>query len=366
MSTRVLHVFGVMNRGGAEMRTLALIPQMQALGYEFHFCVLSGQRGILDDEIRALGGKIHYLKIGPRILWQFVALLKRENVQILHSHVALVSGLLVLLGALAGVKKRISHLRSTLDERNLSFVRRCRNAVLRCCLYRFSTHVLGVCAGALRCQWPDWQTRSKCKVIYNGLELSDVKHHAHFWSEWLPNFRQQKVIVNLARMNPAKNHLRLLSIFNAFVTHYDDAFLVLIGKEDKKIKAQIESYISECGIQDHVIILSEQEKPLTFLTHADAMLFPSLWEGLPGSVLEAASVGTPVLASAIPGCTEISQQLQAVKTEPLNSDDQIWAEKLVKMIQQPERRQNLIANFRESDFLLDKNIRALHAVYAEQ
>ncbi|GGD54124.1 glycosyltransferase [Lacimicrobium alkaliphilum] len=365
MSNKVLHIFGVMNRGGAELRTLALMPQMQALGYEFHFCVLSGQPGTLDEEILALGGKIHYLKIGPGFLWQFMALLKQQQIDILHTHVALVSGLLVLLGTMAGVKKRISHLRSTLDERHLSFLRRCRNAVLRRSLYRFSTHVLGVCRGALKCQWKDWQQRPKCRVIYNGLPLTDMSHEADFWSQWIPGYRRQRVIINLARMHPAKNHLRLLSVFNAFLRQYGEGFLVLVGKEDKQIKAQIENYAAQNGITERVVILSEQSQPLRFLAHADAMLFPSLWEGLPGSVLEAASVGTPVLASAIPGCTEISQQLQAVQTESLNSDDRIWAEKLATLIQQAENRPALINNFRESDFLLDKNLRALHAVYAE-
>jgi glycosyltransferase involved in cell wall biosynthesis len=37
-----------------------------------------------------------------------------------------------------------------------------------------------------------------------------------------------------------------------------------------------------------------------FLRLADVMIFPSLWEGLPGAVLESLAVGTPVVASDIP------------------------------------------------------------------
>ncbi|WP_088328864.1 glycosyltransferase [Lacimicrobium sp. SS2-24] len=364
MTTRVLHVFGIMNRGGAELRTLALMPSMQALGYEFHFCVLSGAEGALDDDIRAMGGQIHYLKLGPAFIWRFVRLLKHQHISILHTHVALVSGLLVLLGAIAGVKKRISHLRSTLDTRSSSILRIWRNALLRRCLYRFSHHVLGVCQGALQCQWPDYAQRPKCQVIYNGMALPPIEEKADFWSAWIEGYAGQPVVVHLARMNPAKNHTAVIAIFNAYLSAHEDAFLVLIGKEDPLIKTQLNQFIAEKGIADRVIFLSEQAQPLAFLRHAQALLFPSLWEGLPGAVLESASVGTPVLASAIPGCQEIAKQLKAVETAELKQSPHEWAEHLAMLLKKGNGRASLIEDFKHSDFLLDKNIRALNAVYA--
>jgi glycosyltransferase involved in cell wall biosynthesis len=55
------------------------------------------------------------------------------------------------------------------------------------------------------------------------------------------------------------------------------------------------------------------------------MIFPSLWEGLPGAVLEAAAAGLPVIASQLPGLDEIAGHLPNVYTMPLASSDHDWA-----------------------------------------
>src|SRR5580700_7978935 len=55
----VLHIFGQMNRGGAELRTIDLLRQDALSQFEFHFATLSGRRGTLDEEITRLGGYVH-------------------------------------------------------------------------------------------------------------------------------------------------------------------------------------------------------------------------------------------------------------------------------------------------------------------
>ena len=49
----VLHIFGRMNCGGAEMRTLELMRRLDRGRFRLHFCALSGLPGELDDDIRS-------------------------------------------------------------------------------------------------------------------------------------------------------------------------------------------------------------------------------------------------------------------------------------------------------------------------
>jgi len=58
---------------------------------------------------------------------------------------------------------------------------------------------------------------------------------------------------------------------------------------------------------------------------ADLMLFPSLWEGLPGAVLEACAAGLPVLASHLPGIVEIASRFPSVHCLSLQASDERWA-----------------------------------------
>ena len=56
---KVLHIFGKMNRCGAEMRTIELMPLLIEKGVIFDFCTLTSGEGQLDKKIRQLGGKIY-------------------------------------------------------------------------------------------------------------------------------------------------------------------------------------------------------------------------------------------------------------------------------------------------------------------
>jgi glycosyltransferase involved in cell wall biosynthesis len=94
------------------------------------------------------------------------------------------------------------------------------------------------------------------------------------------------------------------------------------------------------------------------------MLFPSLWEGLPGVVLEAASVGLPVLGSDLPGILEISNQLPNIHTLSLLKTDEEWAQQLAFIMAQKNDKENSASAFIRSDFLLNNNIEQLCAIYS--
>ncbi|MFN8944113.1 MAG: glycosyltransferase family 1 protein, partial [Pseudobdellovibrionaceae bacterium] len=97
---RILHIFGKMDRGGAEMRTLELMEKLSnEKQFLFDFCVLSGQPGELDSKIRSLGGEVHYLKLNFAFTNQFRRLLRTKKYDAIHSHVHLFSGYLLKLAA---------------------------------------------------------------------------------------------------------------------------------------------------------------------------------------------------------------------------------------------------------------------------
>lgn len=65
--------------------------------------------------------------------------------------------------------------------------------------------------------------------------------------------------------------------------------------------------IAALGLETRVTLGGFTERPLDFIAHADAVLLPSLHEGLPYVVLEAMALGTPVLASNVGGIPEVIQ-----------------------------------------------------------
>ena len=64
-AVRILHFFGRMDRGGAEMRTVELARAMDRRMFEHHFVSLKGFPGKLDEDIRGFGGTVHMIKLSP-------------------------------------------------------------------------------------------------------------------------------------------------------------------------------------------------------------------------------------------------------------------------------------------------------------
>ena len=61
--TRVLHVIGAMNRGGAESLVMFIFRKIDASKFSFDFLV--NDEGCYDEEIRSLGGSLYYIPRKP-------------------------------------------------------------------------------------------------------------------------------------------------------------------------------------------------------------------------------------------------------------------------------------------------------------
>jgi glycosyltransferase involved in cell wall biosynthesis len=366
VARKVLHIFGAMNRGGAEIRTVSLMSRMAEQNIQFNYCVLSGDKGVLDDQIRSLGGEIFYCKLGPTFIFRFISLLLKGDFSTVHSHVAYVSGFILLLAKLSGIKGRIAHFRNTTAGNSLSFFRSYRDKLLKFLIKVCATDILAVCDGAMEGFWGEhWQQETRCKVIYNGFEVVERHIEPKFWFDFIPNFCDQKVVVNVARMDVQKNHVRQCDIFNELHKRDPNTLMVFIGKENQERKSMMMSKIEEYHLQENVFFLGLQSDVLRFLQHADVMLFPSEWEGLPGVVLEAASVGLPVVASDLPGVKEIADQLPFINIVNLQESNKNWGAHLYEVLIQNIDPNIMIEAFKHSDFLIDSNVKQLHAIYSQ-
>ncbi len=365
MKKKVLHIFGGMNRGGAELRTLATMQPLAEKNIQLEYCALSGKKGVLDDDIVANGSHVYYCALGLLFPFNLYRLLRQQKFDAIHSHVALVSGVILFIAWLAGIKQRIAHFRSTQEKAERSVLRKLRNRFFHILINLFATDIIGVCQAALVAFWrKDWQIDSRCKVIYNGLENVNYQtKDLSFWHKYdvKPNV---PIFINIARMDPPKNHLFMIKLLAHYIAEFGTAYLVLVGKEEQDKKESIIALAKQNDCEQQIIFVGEQADVYPFIHNADAMLFPSLWEGLPGAVIEAASVGLPVVASNLPGIKEISEQLPCVKYLSLNDSIQKWASLLHQSISHSEQsRKKDALLFKESSFNLNQCVEALYATY---
>jgi glycosyltransferase involved in cell wall biosynthesis len=107
------------------------------------------------------------------------------------------------------------------------------------------------------------------------------------------------VVFTPARLHKQKGHAVLLKA----ATLVPNAMFVLAG--DGPERQSLEALAQELGVASRVHFLGERADVPSLLARSDAFVLPSMYEGLPVSVLEAMAIGTPVVATAVGGTDEV-------------------------------------------------------------
>lgn len=130
-----------------------------------------------------------------------------------------------------------------------------------------------------------------------------------------------KVLVHVGRVNTVKNQLFLIVIFNELAAHNDDYWLILVG--DGPLFNEMKTKVDESRFNTRVLIMGNQQDPNPFYSASDALVFPSVYEGLGITVLEAQINGLPCFVSdAVPNEAEIGGYLQRMS---IDNGAKYWA-----------------------------------------
>jgi glycosyltransferase involved in cell wall biosynthesis len=139
----------------------------------------------------------------------------------------------------------------------------------------------------------------KLAVVHNGISLQPATPAAAAaLRAELVRGRPDYLVLTPARLHEQKGHAYLL----AAAAQVPDATFVLAG--DGPLRSDLETRARELGVADRCIFLGHRSDVPALLAAADLFLLPSLFEGLPVSVVEAMVAGRPVIATAIGGTDE--------------------------------------------------------------
>lgn len=351
------------------MRTLEVMSHIDRASYQFHFCALSGKRGVLDNKILELGGHVHLIPLGRGFASRFMQLVREHQFDVVHSHVHYFSGYILRLAAKSSVPGRIAHFRISDDGRRGSLSRYLQDSLMRCWIHLYATDILAVSNSTMAIAWrARWRRDPRCKVIYNGLEISRFLGDSES-DEVRKEFGidiNSHVIVHVGRFDQQKNHGRLISIFSEICKTETSCYLIMVGQEQEPVASIVHAQIAQFGIVERAIFAGDRNDVPRLLKAADLMLFPSLREGLPGVVLEGAAAGIPVLASNIPGVIEIADVLPNVHVLSLSSPDRTWAMESLRLFyatSDESTKAQSVEAFRASPFSIDRCVEALVRVW---
>lgn len=120
--------------------------------------------------------------------------------------------------------------------------------------------------------------------------------------------------VNIGRFSPEKGQDMLIRAFERFADTHRDAKLVLIGGYGKSYE-QIKTLAKDSRYADNIIIIRQINNPIPILKKCDLFVLSSHYEGFGLVLLEATSVGVPVVSTEIVGPTGFMKAHNGYLTE---------------------------------------------------
>lgn len=159
---------------------------------------------------------------------------------------------------------------------------------------------IAVSHGIKNCLCQELQVpEAKVRVVHNSVRTARFNQPSDpVLRAKLVDDPRRPLVLTSARMHTQKGHRYLLEA----AALLPEAVFVLAG--DGPERAALEERVRKLGIEDRVRFLGQRDDIHQLLACCDLFVLPSLFEGLPLSVLEAMAAGKPVIATAIPGTEE--------------------------------------------------------------
>lgn len=293
---RVLQVVTYMGRGGLETMLMNYYRNISRDKVQFDFLVHRDFEADFDQEILNLGGKIYRLsRLNPfskKYLNEFNQFFKdHPEYKIVHSHLDCMAGIPLKYAKKNGIPVRIAHAHSsnqTKDKKYLLKLMFKRN------IKKNATDLFACARDAglwmFRCdQFHVMNNAIDTKVYVVNKQIGiEVRQELQ-----IPN--DAFVVGHVGRFAPPKNHKFIIRVFAEVLKEKQNAFLLLVGDGD--LRGETEALTVELGIQDNVIFAGLRSDVNRMLQAMDVFLFPSVYEGLPLSIIEAQAAGLPCLIS---------------------------------------------------------------------
>lgn len=361
---RVLHIINRLNPGGVERWLLGISEGLKGQSTQIDVLVHSEQPGSLDEKFLSSGGKIikcHHGKNPFSYAVRLYKVLKREGpFDAVHSHVHHFSGLVLAVAFMAGIKLRIAHSHSNREYIEPKTGPRSWYLTLMKWLIRiFANKYVAVSQEARQSLYSNVVSAEKVEILYCGIQhLNNVKRDPDMYKA-LGIDKDTLVMGHVGRLSEPKNHNYILQIFAALLTKAK-AILVLVG--DGELKEDIIQKIDTLGLKEHVLLLGARDDAVDIMASVfDVIAFPSLYEGLPLTVVEAQATGVPIIvADNITKEAEFDSQY--VRYASLNDSPEVWADKLLVLKSECEN-QPLGIKYKETDFYMPNHIISLERLY---
>lgn len=359
---KVLIIAAKLHIGGAEKvaRDIALYaPEGK---YEFHYLVFGDEVGAYEAQVMEKGAKVFHWAQPSEGYFPFfrklLKLMKQENYHAVHAHTMFNCGFVMLAAALAGVPLRISHSHSALTT-NPSFTKRIYEKVMQFLILRCSTNLVacGVAAGKRL-----FGDREDVTLILNGIDTAQFAFNAQkrdtIRNKW--QLENRFVLGHAGHLAEVKNQAFLLDLMPLILEKRPDAMLLLLGEGDDR--PMLEQKIQNMNLEHSVIMTGNVTNVADYLSAMDVFVFPSLFEGLPLSILEVQANGLPcVISDSVPKDVFLTDLIHPLS---LKDPKKQWVDRILTTQRTDSAAYNQM--LQQSEYTVEKAMAKVYRIYDKE
>ena len=172
-----------------------------------------------------------------------------------------------------------------------------------------------------------------------------------------------KIITQIDDFYFEKNHDLTLQLFEEVARANLSLVLMLVGSGP--LKQKLQNKVIELGVDERVVFIERDDNLNDILSVTDMVIAPALYEFDLVPILQAQSIGIPVIASDhIPHDVAMHDDLMSFIS--LDHEMNIWSKAFSNMLYQPKmdiiEARELVAN---SQYNIERNVSVLNGLYQE-
>lgn len=329
---RLLCIVGSMNAGGAETFLMKIYRALDKTKYQMDFYVSTMEKGIYDDEIISMGGKIfrsipkskHPIKSFYK-LKEVVKNQEYKSVMRVSQHS--ISSLDLIASKIGGANKLIyrSSNSKTINGKIGELIHR----MFKWLSITIPNVKIAPSTEAAKFMFGEKSIENdKVIILKNAIPIDNFVFDNNIREKVRAklNLEEKFVLGHVGRFSEQKNHLFLIDIFNEVLKNKAESVLLLVGAGE--LENKIREKVKFLGIEEKVIFLGVRKDIAEIMMAMDVFVFPSFYEGMPNTVIEAQATGLKcVISNTITKEANITKE---VKYIDLSNNEDEWARNILQ------------------------------------
>lgn len=320
---KVMHLLQSTHFSGAENVVCQIISMIHdEKDIELFYCSRGGQ---IQEALQER--KISFVPIGKLSVGEVKRVIKEQKPDIIHAHDMRAS---YIAAQSCGKIPVVSHIHNnSFDSRGFS---------VKAIAYLIASvkikHIFWVSDSSFQGYAFHVLLKKKSEILYNIINIDEL-----YKKMSLDNKKYDYDIVYLGRLTRPKNPVRLMHVFKGIIEKQSKVKIAVIGTGELESETYAEA--KKLDILNNVTFLGFQNNPYKMLFDSKLMIMTSLWEGTPMCVLEAMSLGVPVVSTPTDGVKVV---IENEKTGILSDNDEILISACCRILDNSELRDEMSKN----------------------